>query len=263
MAKSKKKILGVIPARLNASRFPNKPLKKITNLTMLEHVYERSKLSKKIDYLTIATCDLEIYKFAKQKNYNVIMTSKKHKRALDRVYEASYKISKKLNYNYDDITICIQADEPMLDPKMIDKSIVFLKNHKKAKCTVLGMEIKDEKQFKDKNILKIIQNLKNEVLYTSRAPIPYLNNFNRKKNINRIYGIFAFKNYFLKKFYYTKPSPLEIIESCDSNRICDNGGGQYVVHFKYFDSFSVDSYHDLLKVKKHILKDKIFLKYNF
>ena len=41
--KNKLKILGVIPARLAASRFPNKPLKKITNLKMLEHVYERAK----------------------------------------------------------------------------------------------------------------------------------------------------------------------------------------------------------------------------
>ena len=45
---------------LAASRFPNKPLKKITNLTMLEHVYERAKLAKQIDYLTIATCDKKI-----------------------------------------------------------------------------------------------------------------------------------------------------------------------------------------------------------
>ena len=63
------------------------------------------------------------------------MTSKKHVRALDRVYEASKKLSKKLELKSDDITICIQADEPMLDPKMIDKSLSFLK--KKAKCTIL------------------------------------------------------------------------------------------------------------------------------
>ena len=73
--KNKLKVLGVIPARLSASRFPNKPLKKIINLTMLEHVYERSKLAKN---LIILQLPLVIRKFLifQKKNYNVIMTSK-------------------------------------------------------------------------------------------------------------------------------------------------------------------------------------------
>ena len=259
--KNNGKVLGVIPARLAASRFPNKPLKKITNLTMLEHVYERAKLAKHIKYLTIATCDKKIFNFSKSKNYNVIMTSKKHVRALDRVYEASKKLSTRLKLKQDDITICIQADEPMLDPKMIDKSILFLKKNKKAKCTLLGMKIKNKEQFYDKNILKIVHNLNDEVMYTSRSPIPYCKKFSKKIDVRRIYGIFAFRNFFLKKFYYTKPSPLEISEACDSNRICDNGGGQFVVKFDYFNSFSVDTEDDLKKVKKFIKKDKIFKKF--
>ena len=67
LMKNKLKVLGIIPARLAASRFPNKPLKKIINLTMLEHVYERAKLAKNLDYLTIATCDKKIFNFSKKK----------------------------------------------------------------------------------------------------------------------------------------------------------------------------------------------------
>tara|TARA_X000000950_G_scaffold280426_1_gene375049 strand:+ start:2338 stop:3156 length:819 start_codon:yes stop_codon:yes gene_type:complete len=262
LMKNKLKVLGIIPARLAASRFPNKPLKKIINLTMLEHVYERAKLAKNLDYLTIATCDKKIFNFSKKKNYNVIMTSKKHSRALDRVYEASKKLTNKLKLNKKDLTICIQADEPMLDPKMIDKSLIFLKSNKKAKCTILGMKIENKEQFYDKNILKIAHNLNYEVMYTSRSPIPYCKKFSKKMNVRRIYGIFAFRNYFLKKFYHTKPSPLEISEACDSNRICDNGGGQFVVKYDYFDSFSVDTEDDLKKVRKYIIKDKIYKRYN-
>lgn len=257
--KTKRKILGVIPARLAASRFPNKPLKKITHLTMLEHVYERAKYAKNLNHIVIATCDKKIFNFAKAKNYNVIMTSSKHVRALDRVYEASKKLSKKLKMGQNDITICIQADEPMLDPKMIEKSINFLIQNKDAKCTLLGMQIKNKDQFCDKNILKIIHNLKNEVLFTSRIPIPSYKKFSSRLNVKRIYGIFAFKNFFLKKFYNLKPSPLELSEACDSNRICDNGGGQFVVKYNYFDSFSVDTYKDLKKVKRFIKKDKFYI----
>ena len=113
---------------------------------MLEHVYERAKLAKQIKYLTIATCDKKIFNFSKSKNYNVIMTSKKHVRALDRVYEASKKLSTRLRLKSDDITICIQADEPMY-PKMIDKSIFCFKKTKKAKCTLLGMKIKNKRSI--------------------------------------------------------------------------------------------------------------------
>ena len=189
------------------------------------------------------------------------MTSKKHTRALDRVYEASKKLSKKLGLTSEDIIICIQADEPMLNPKMIDNSFLFLKKNKKAKCTILGMKIESADQFYDKNILKIAHNLKNEVMYTSRSPIPYCKKFSKKMGVRRIYGIFAFRNFFLKKFYYTKPSPLELSEACDSNRICDNGGGQFVVKYDYFDSFSVDTKDDLKKVTKYMKRDKIYKRY--
>ena len=149
----------------------------------------------------------------------------------------------------------------MLDPKMIDKSLSFLKKKKKAKCTILGMKIESQDQFNDKNILKIVHNLNNEVIYTSRSPIPHCEKFSKKMNVRRIYGIFAFRNFFLKKFYYTEPSPLELSEACDSNRICDNGGGQFVVKYDYFDSFSVDTENDLKKVRRFIKKDKIYKKY--
>ena len=84
----------------------------------------------------------------------------------------------------------------------------------------------------------------------------------RKKLVQEEFMVFSLLGiFFLKKFYYTKPSPLELSEACDSNRICDNGGGQFVVKYNYLNSFSVDTNVDLKKVKKFIKKDKIFKKF--
>ena len=69
------KIYGYIPVRMAASRFPGKPLKKIRGLTMLEHVFERSKIYQKWNSLVVTTCDNEIKKFSHKKNYPCIMTS--------------------------------------------------------------------------------------------------------------------------------------------------------------------------------------------
>jgi 3-deoxy-manno-octulosonate cytidylyltransferase (CMP-KDO synthetase) len=251
-------IYGFIPARMAASRFPGKPLALIKNIPMVKHVYERALFFKKWKNLFITTCDNEILQFSKKNNYPVIMTSNKHKRALDRVYEAAKNI-KIVRDN--DIVICVQGDEPLLTPNMISNSIKPLLNSSVIKGTVLAMEIVEEEQFQDPNVLKIIHKKNGEVLYTSRAPIPYCKKFSKKLNAKRIYGIFAFRWKFLKKFNLTKESSLEILESCDSNRICESYGGQFIAFQKYKKSYSVDCLQDLKKVEKFMSKDKLFLKY--
>ena len=186
------------------------------------------------------------------------MTSKKHKRCLDRVYEAASKI-KDLRKN--DIIVCIQGDEPMMHTQMIDNVLKPIKKNNKINSTVLAMDIIDEDQFIDKNAVKIVHKISGEVLYTSRTPIPYTENFSKKTQAKRIYGIFAFRWHSLKRFYFTKPSFLEVSESCDSNRICDNYGGQFIAKQKYVESFSVDTPADLRKVEKYLKKNKQKYKY--
>ena len=90
------KVLLLIPARMGSSRFPGKPLAKISGISMIRRVYINSIKSKLITDAYVATCDNSIYKHMKAINGNVIMTSKKHERASDRCAEALLKIEKKL-----------------------------------------------------------------------------------------------------------------------------------------------------------------------
>ena len=254
------KIFGFIPARMAASRFPGKPLKKILGIPMVEHVYTRARLYRKWDKLFVAGCDSEIKIFCNKKYIPYIETSKKHQRCLDRIYEAAHKKRKFISDK--DLVICVQGDEPMLRPEMITNCIKPFNRNKNIKATVLAMNIVNKEQYLDPNIVKIIHDENDEVLYTSRSPIPYSKKFNKNLGAKRIYGIFAFKWSFLKKFYFTKESFLEKVEACDSNRICDNGRGQFIAKQKYFSSFSVDCPSDLKKVEKYLKKDRLFHKYN-
>ena len=253
------KIYGFIPARMASTRLPGKPLKNIQGRPMLEHVYERSNLYKKWTKLSVATCDEEIKNFCQMKNYNFVMTSKKHKECTDRVYEAVKKDCKKIKNN--DVVICIQGDEPMLHPNMIESVIKSLKKNKNAGMTILGMEIVSNSQFTNPNIIKIVNNQKGEVLYCSRSPIPYCKKFSKKVGAKRIFAIFAFRYNFLKKYNKLKISRLEQIESCGQNRVCDRTKGMYVAPYKYKPSFSVDTYSDLKLVNKLIVNDPFTLKY--
>lgn len=63
------KIIGIVPARLAASRFPGKPLYSILGRPMLEHVFIRASMFKNWDRLLVATCDHEIEAFCSNKKF--------------------------------------------------------------------------------------------------------------------------------------------------------------------------------------------------
>ncbi len=56
----------IIPTRLKASRFPNKPLVKINNIPMIIHVVNRAKESK-VGEVFVATPDKEIFNIVNKK----------------------------------------------------------------------------------------------------------------------------------------------------------------------------------------------------
>ena len=256
------KIIGVVPARMGSSRFPGKPLYPIFGRPMVEHVFERAKLYKNWNHLCLATCDKEIEEFGKSKNWPVIMTSDSHTRCLDRVAEAIEKCGQDVVDN--DIIVCVQGDEPMLHPDMIDAVVKPILNNPEVVCTVLGMNIIDDAQFRDPNTVKIIHDIAGNVLYTSRAPIPYCKTLTPEVGARRIYGIFAFKWHALKQFNQMQESPLELVESCDSNRICDNAYHafkQTVAPYPYAHSFSVDSPSDIHLVEGKMKEDVLWGKY--
>ena len=251
------KIIGVIPARMASTRFPGKPLHPIRGRPMVEHVFERARMYGNWDGLYLATCDEEIRAFAETKGYPVIMTAGTHSRALDRVAEAA----EKCGLDKDDIAVCVQGDEPMMRPDMIDAVIAPLADDARVEGTMLAMEIVDEEIFRNPDTVKIVCDVNGDVLYTSRAPVPYCKTFPPEMGARRIYGIFAFRWSFLKWFTAQPESPLEIAESCDSNRICDNARRQRIAPYPNIASYSVDSPADGARVEAAMADDPLWGKY--
>ena len=116
----------------------------------------------------MATCDNEIAQFALAKKIPYRMTANTHVRCLDRVAEAIKKSNPAIAT--DDIVVCVQGDEPMLHPKMIAAVIKPIEENHDVYCTMLAMSIVDEAQFKNADIVKIIHDMKGDVLYTAEAP---------------------------------------------------------------------------------------------
>jgi len=254
------KTIGIIPARMAASRFPGKPLYPILGRPMIEHVYCRAQMYQGWDELVLATCDKEIADFATSKGYPVIMTGAHHTRALDRVAEAAMKLNGMLDDN--DIVVNVQGDEPMMVPKMIEAVIAPLKENSAIPGTILAMHIIEEAIWRNPDTVKIIHNDQGEVLYTTRMPVPYCKGeFTPELGARRIYGIFAFRWKYLKAFTNHPETRLEQLEACDSNRILDMPFRQYIVAYPYIESFSVDSPNDIALVEKYMVSDKYWALY--
>ena len=234
---------------MGSSRFPGKPLAKINGKPMIQHVYNNVKKNKLLSDVVVATCDKIIFDFVKSIKGVAVMTSKKHKRASDRCYEAMRILEKKRKTKYD-IVVMVQGDEPMINSKMISDAIQPLLKNKKINITNLICPINNRKDFEDPNFVKVIHDKSYNALYFSRSIIPYTK-FNKGAYIKKQVCIIPFRRNFLIKYNKMKPSKLEKIESIDMLRILEHGYKVFLVNTKRF-SHAVDTKKDLHKVAKYM-----------
>ncbi len=250
------KVIGIIPARMGSSRFPNKPLFNIAGVSMIEHVYQRSLMSREIDKLFVATCDVEIFEHCESRGINVLMTSSTHTRALDRVAEAASLLVDEISSS-NPLILNIQGDEPFVNAAIINK-IISEFSDKSINAALLSVPIKTRKLFENSDTVKVVVTPSGDMAYSSRAMIPFQKNLDCLSSANRIAGLFAFRFHELLHFTSLPESPLEIIESCDINRMIDYGRKVKVSIVDIDNYYSVDSPSDLALVEPAMLSDELY-----
>lgn len=253
-------IVGVIPARMSASRFPGKPLAKICGLPMIEHVYKRCAMSSILSDLYIATCDEEVFKATEAFGGQAVMTKDSHQRASDRVAEAVKKIEASRGQKID-IVVMIQGDEPMVFPEMIDMAVGPLMREKDIFVTNLTAAITSKEEHEDFNCIKVVVDRQFNALYFSRQPIPSFKGPSAPLTLYKQVCIIPFKRDFLFTYSALEPTPLEKAESIDMLRVLEHG---YKVRMVPFDllTFSVDTPEDLVRVEALLRQDPLNTKYN-
>jgi 3-deoxy-manno-octulosonate cytidylyltransferase (CMP-KDO synthetase) len=230
----------VIPARYKSTRFPGKPLVNIFGKTMLERVYERCKKATNEKNIIIATDSEKIVQHCILKKMNFIKTSDKCLTGTDRVAEVSKKIKKTFYIN-------VQGDEPLIEPLDIKKIIKCAQKNPNQIFNAM-CDIKNEKDFKNVNIPKVVTTNKSNLLYMSRAPIPLSKNkkFIRSKKQVCIY---SFPRVALKIFSNSSKTKNEFIEDIEILRFLDLGYAVKMIEVSG-SSIAVDTPADLLRVKK-------------
>jgi len=252
-------IIGIIPARMASTRFPDKPMVKIKGMPMIGHCYLRSKMCKLLNDIYVATCDKEIFNYIDSLGGKAVMTADTHERASDRAAEALMKIEKETGKKAD-IVVMLQGDEPLVTPKMIEESIIPLLNDPTVNITNLMTSIGSKKEHEDPNEVKVVVDKDSHALYYSREPIP-----SRKKGVENVpmfkqIGLIPFRRDFLLQYNSMEQTTLEIIESVDMMRILENGMKIKMVNTDEI-TYSVDTIADLDSIEEALKNDELIDQY--
>ncbi len=252
--------IGIIPARMESTRFPGKPLARILDIPMLGHVYHRSKMSKALSEVYIATCDKEIADYAASIGARFVMTKHTHERASDRAAEAMLKIEAETGKR-STVVVMIQGDEPMIQPEMIDMAVDPFRTDNSITVLNLMAPITSEDEHNDPNCPKVVVTSANFAMYFSREPIPSRKKWNGGEfPMYKQVCVIPFTRNFLLKFNELSPTPLEVVESIDMNRVLEHGYKVKMV-LEHFETYCVDTPEDLERVETHMKNDSLVLSY--
>jgi 3-deoxy-manno-octulosonate cytidylyltransferase (CMP-KDO synthetase) len=238
--------IGVIPARWGATRFEGKVLAEIAGKPMIQHVWERACQSKKLEQVMIACDDARVFKTVAKFGAKLTMTSPKHASGTDRVAEA-------VNcFEYVDVVVNIQADEPLINPRVIDDLVTVFENDEDCSMATVIKRIENNDELQNPNVVKVVVDESGNALYFSRSPIPY----NRKQGDVAYYkhlGIYAYRKKFLMMLTKLPKSKLEEAEQLEQLRVLEAGYKIKTVETKY-DTIAVDTREDLKKVEEYLRK---------
>jgi 3-deoxy-manno-octulosonate cytidylyltransferase (CMP-KDO synthetase) len=185
--------LGIIPARWNSTRFQGKPLYLIAGKPLLRRAWERAMQARKLDSVIIATDDMRIGEAAFDWGAEVALTSPN------------------------------QGDEPLVDPRLIDKVVEKLRSDRKIEIVTAAHPFANASEACSPHQNKVVIDCDSNALYFSRAVIPYPGGRSADVNYLRHQGIYGFRRGTLLQFVKWKPTPLERAESLEQLRALENG----------------------------------------
>jgi 3-deoxy-manno-octulosonate cytidylyltransferase (CMP-KDO synthetase) len=209
--------LVLIPARLAATRLPNKPLADIAGEPMIVHVWRRA-MEAGIGPVAIATDSLEIAEAVTRIGGQAVMTRSDHASGSDRIFEAVEKLDPEGRH---DVVVNVQGDLPTVDPAAIAASVAPLSDPSVDLATLVAV-IGREEEKTNPNVVKMVGTQVSpgrfRALYFTRATAPY-----GEGPLYHHIGLYAYRRKALQRFVAMTPSPLELREKLEQLRALEAG----------------------------------------
>lgn len=235
------RIVGIIPARWNSSRFPGKPLAQLLGKSLIQTTYENALRSTRLDRLVVATDDQRIYDHVAGFRGEVYLTSSSCRTGTERVYETTERF-----FPNAEIVVNIQGDEPCLAPSVIDALITKLQEEESCCMTTPLSPLSSFEEACNPHIVKCIFDQKGRALYFSRSPIPFAQK--TRPSYYRHLGVYGFRRPFLTQYMHLPPSLLQDAEDLEQLKVLEAG---YPIHVVVVEEqgIGVDRPEDLQKVE--------------
>ena len=221
--------LGVIPGRLNSTRFPKKIIYQLNGKSVIQHVYDNAKQSKLLNHLVIAIDSMETLSHL-NKECDTVFTSKGHESGTDRVAEVAGKI--KCN-----IVVNIQGDEPNIDANLIDSLISLFDDPIVEMASVASSDL-SEKDLDNPNVVKVCLDKENNARSFERTVS------DKKLQYFRHIGIYAYRKEVLETFTNLEQSENEKKLKLEQLRALDNNIAIKLL-ISDFNHRSIDTKEDL------------------
>ncbi len=207
-------VLGVIPARYGASRFPGKPLATLWGKPMLQHVWERARNARGIDELVIATDDARIASAARGFGADVAMTSAACASGTDRVAEVARQRP------HLGLVLNLQGDEPELETAAVTRLVEVMRADPALRMGTIAHHEPDLAQLASEHVVKVVVDAGGCALYFSRADLAQAS---RGGPALRHAGVYAFRRELLLEFAAWPPGALELAERLEQLRAVERG----------------------------------------
>ncbi|MSN86160.1 3-deoxy-manno-octulosonate cytidylyltransferase [Riemerella anatipestifer] len=239
----KQKIIAVIPARYQASRFPGKLMELLGDKTVISTTYQNVVETGLFDEVFVATDSEVIFNEIKENGGKAVMTGT-HETGSDRIAEAVKDIEC-------DIVVNVQGDEPFLKKEPLKQLISVFDEDEDKSISLASLKIKLEQwdDIENPNNVKVITDDNGFALYFSRSVVP----FPREKTDDLQYfkhiGVYAFRREALLEFSSLPMKPLEIAEKIECIRYLEYGMKIKMIETD-FVGVGIDVPEDLEKAKQ-------------
>lgn len=206
----------IIPARMQASRLPGKPLADIGGEPMIVHVWRRA-MAAEVGRVVVATDAEEVRDAVRHAGGEAVMTRPDHASGSDRIFEALSRIDPDADQ---DFIINVQGDLPTLEPHLVRACLEPLAR-KEVHIATLAAEIRVDEERTNPNVVKVIGTPPGapvmRALYFTRASAPW-----GEGPLFHHIGMYAYRRSALERFVSLRPSPLELRERLEQLRALED-----------------------------------------
>ncbi|HTQ99306.1 MAG TPA: 3-deoxy-manno-octulosonate cytidylyltransferase [Candidatus Acidoferrum sp.] len=239
--------IAVIPARFQSSRLPGKMLLDLAGQPMILRVAERVRQSG-ASAVYVATDNDQIRNVCADAGVNVCMTHPAHQSGTDRIAEVTYQ----LDLPDEALIVNVQGDEPLIPPAVIDQVARNLAQRPEVGICTLYADIHDGAEFRNANAVKLVTDEAGNVLYFSRAPIPWPRDGHvaGQPYGKRHIGIYGYRARVLRQFVQWPPSALEQTEKLEQLRAMEHGVRIHAERCQQTIPPGVDTAEDLEHVRR-------------